>query len=332
MNGPGLIDTVLDRSVIAGYTGIGYRMRERAWDPGDLARMDGRVVLVTGATAGIGLAAAEGFARLGASVRILARDPRRGERARAGIAARSGNDDVEVELCDLSDLTSVRGFAERFSVQAPRLDVLVNNAGVLTGERILSADGIELTLATNVLGPFLLTNMLMGLLERCAPSRIVNVSSGGMYTQRLHVEDLQMACEEFDGPVAYARTKRIEVILTELWAERLKGAGVVVHAMHPGWVDTPGLAASLPRFHRLTRPLLRTPEQGADTIVWLGAASEPLCGSGQFWHDRHARPTHHLPWTRESTEERERLWAQCERLSGGATDQAPAPHDGPAER
>jgi NAD(P)-dependent dehydrogenase (short-subunit alcohol dehydrogenase family) len=325
----GLIDTVLDRSVVGGYSSLGYRLRQPTWDSGDLAAMDGRVVLVTGATSGIGRAAAEGFAELGASVRILARDRRRGEQARDEIAARSGNRDVGVELCDLSNLAAVRGFAERFSAQAPRLDVLVNNAGVLTASRMLSADGIELTFATNVLGAFLLTKMLAGLLARSAPSRTINVSSGGMYTQRLHVEDLQMASEKFDGPVAYARTKRIEVILTELWAERLAPEGVVVHAMHPGWVDTPGLASSLPRFQHLARPLLRTPRQGADTIVWLGAAPEPARSSGRFWHDRRARPIHYLPWTRESAEERERLWSECERLSHSATGPAPARHAGP---
>jgi len=183
-----------------------------------------------------------------------------------------------------------------------------------------------------VLGPFVLTQMLTGLLARTAPSRVVNVSSGGMYTQRLHVEDLQMAGEAFDGPVAYARTKRIEVILTELWAERLKDTGVVVHAMHPGWVDTAGLASSLPRFHRLTRPLLRTPQQGADTIVWLGAAAEPARTSGEFWHDREARPTHRVPWTKEGAEEREALWVECERLGAGATDSASATPAALAER
>jgi NAD(P)-dependent dehydrogenase (short-subunit alcohol dehydrogenase family) len=317
-----LVDTFLDRSVV-GYTSLGYRVRERTWDRRDLARMDGRVVLVTGATSGIGRAAVEGFAELGASVRMLVRDRQRGARVRAEIVERFEDAVIEVELCDLSNLAAVRRFAERFASRTPRLDVLVNNAGALTGERTLSADGIELTLATNVLGPFLLTNMLAGLLERSAPSRVVNVSSGGMYTQRLHVEDLQMTGRKFDGTVAYARTKRMTAILTEQWARRLEGTGVVVHAMHPGWVDTPGLASALPHFHRLTRPLLRTPEQGADTIVWLAAARQPARSSGEFWHDRRARPTHRVPWTRDSAAERERLWVECERLSAGATARAP---------
>src|SRR5690242_4001256 len=173
------------------------------WSAADLKPMDGRVVLVTGATSGLGLAAAEGFARLGASVQLLARSEERGERARARVVERSGNSDVQVGLCDLSDLKAVQRFAERFSAEAPRLDVLVNNAGALPSERTLSPDGIELTFATNVVGPFLLTNLLIPLLEKSAPARIVNVSSGGMYTQRIHVEDLQTAVGEFDGPTVY---------------------------------------------------------------------------------------------------------------------------------
>jgi dehydrogenase/reductase SDR family protein 12 len=310
-----LIDTILDRTVVGGYSNVGYRVRRGMWDASELQAMDGRVVLVTGATAGIGLAAAEGFARLRASVWLLARSEERGERARAAVVERSGNEDVEVGLCDLSDLQSVRRFAASFSAEAPGLHVLVNNAGVLPGERTLSPEGIELTFATNVLGPFLLTNLLIPLLQKSAPARIINVSSGGMYTQRLHPEDLQMAHEEYDGPTAYARTKRAEVILTELWAERLAGKGVVVQAMHPGWVDTPGVEASLPRFYNVTKRLLRTPQQGADTIVWLGAADEPARSSGGFWHDHRQRPTHRVPWTKETPEDRERLWAECERLS-----------------
>ena len=167
-----------------------------------------------------------------------------------------------------------------------------------------------------MVGPFLLTNLLIPLLEESAPARIINVSSGGMYTQRIRVDDLQSERGQFDGPTVYARTKRAQVILTELWAQRLAGTGVVVHAMHPGWSDTPGVRFSLPRFYKATRPLLRTPAQGADTIVWLGAAAEPGRSSGRFWHDRRRRPTHLLPWTRETPQERERLWAECVRLSG----------------
>ncbi|MDQ6810573.1 MAG: SDR family NAD(P)-dependent oxidoreductase, partial [Actinomycetota bacterium] len=218
-----LLDAVLDRTVLAGYTSVGYRIRSRGWSAGELQRMEGKVVLVTGASSGLGVAAAEGFARLGAVVWLAARSEERGEDTRARISELSGNSDVHVGLCDLSNLMSVRQFAERFRVRAPRLDVLVNNAGVMTEQRALSADGIELTLATNVVGPFLLTNLLGPLLERSAPARIINVSSGGMYARRIRVDDLQSERGPFDGPAAYARTKRAQVILTELWAQRLRG-------------------------------------------------------------------------------------------------------------
>ena len=170
-----------------------------------------------------------------------------------------------------------------------------------------------------MIGPFLLTALLVPLLERTAPARIINVSSGGMYARGLKVDDPQSR-DGFDGPTAYARSKRAEVVLTEMWADRLKSTGVVVHAMHPGWVDTAGLQTSLPRFQRLSRPLLRSADEGADTIVWLAAAEEPAASSGGFWHDRRRRPTHLLPWTRETELERPLLWAQCVAFSGWTTD------------
>jgi dehydrogenase/reductase SDR family member 12 len=291
-------------------------LRSPGWHESDLASMAGKVVLVTGATSGLGEAAATGFARLGASVWLVVRSRSRGEETKARIAEQTGSDDVHVGICDLSELRSVRRFAERCEAGPGRVDVLVNNAGVLTEERSLSRDGIELTLATNVVGPFLLTKLLAPLLLRSAPARVINVSSGGMYTQGLQLEDLQSARGKFRGTVAYARSKRIEVVLSELWSLRLAGTGVVVNSMHPGWVDTPGLRDSLPGFHRVVGPLLRTPEQGADTIVWLGSAPEAADASGAFWFDRGRRRTHLLPWGRESDEDRRRLWAEVERLSG----------------
>jgi len=322
-----LLDTILDRTVIAGYTRAGYRIRRSLWNPDETQSMDGEVVLLTGGTSGLGLAAAEGFARLGATIWLPARSQQRSERARAQIVARSPGSDVRVGPCDLSDLRSVRRFAELLGGETGRLDVLVNNAGTMTRERTLSVDGIELTFATNVLGPFLLTNLLMPLLEKSKPARIINVSSGGMYTQRLHLEDLQMTHEKFDGPTAYARTKRAQVILSELWAQRLRDTSVVVHAMHPGWADTPGLESSLPRFYALTKRLLRTPQEGADTIVWLGAAARPARSSGGFWHDRRERPTHRVPWTKQTHQDHEQLWAECERLSGWHETPTPAGSD-----
>jgi NAD(P)-dependent dehydrogenase (short-subunit alcohol dehydrogenase family) len=280
-----------------------------------------RVCLVTGASGGLGLAAATAMARLGASLRLLVRDPARGEDARRRIAAETGNEDVRCELVDMSLRRSVRACAERLLAGDDPVHVLVHNAGVLPSERRETAEGLELTFATNVLGPHLLTRLLRERLVASAPARVIFVSSGGMYTQGLHVDDLQSRSGPFDGRVAYSRSKRAEVVLAERWAEELAGTGVVVHSMHPGWADTPGIKSSIPAFQRVMRPLLRTPEQGADTIVWLAAAAEPAQTTGRFWCDRQVRATHRLGRTRESAVDRDRLWHALDAIAAGASAQ-----------
>ncbi|MGI8714417.1 MAG: SDR family NAD(P)-dependent oxidoreductase [Solirubrobacteraceae bacterium] len=310
-----LLDTALDRTIVPGYSRIGYALRSRSWPDGELPTMAGQTVLVTGATSGLGLAACEGFARLGADVCLVARDPERGEQARARVAEHSDGAAVRLELCDLAQLSSVRELARRLSAGLDRLDVLVHNAGVLPAHRTLTDDRIELTFAVDVVSPFLLTQLLTPLLAARAPSRIVTVASGGMYAQRLKSDDLQYERGDFNGTTAYARAKRAEVVLSAMWADRLRDQGVVCHAMHPGWADTPGVSSSLPGFYKLTKPLLRTPEQGADTIVWLGAAAEPARSTGGFWHDRRRRPTSLVPWTQETAADRDALWRECERLT-----------------
>jgi NAD(P)-dependent dehydrogenase (short-subunit alcohol dehydrogenase family) len=202
--------------------------------------------------------------------------------------------------------------ADRVSRTERRLDVLVNNAGVMPDERTESADGHELMFATHVLAPFALSHLLADLLERSAPGRIINVSSGGMYAQRLPGDDPESERTSYGPTKIYARTKREEVVITELCADRLRDRGIVVHAMHPGWVDTKGVRDWLPAFRVVTRPIIRDPEQGADTIVWLGAADEALGSTGRFWHDRRPRPTHYrLGKGEESAEERRALWDYC---------------------
>jgi dehydrogenase/reductase SDR family protein 12 len=303
------VDTALDRLIAPGYTSVGYALRRRGWTPLPEGALTGRVALVTGAGSGIGLAATAGLAALGARVHLVVRDRRRGERAETEVAARVPGADLRLELCDVSDLAGVRAFAEQARERIGRPDVLVHNAGVLAERRTETDEGNELTLATHVLGPHLLTALL-------GAGRVIWVSSGGMYAQRLPADDLQYRAGEYRGATAYARAKRMQVVLAEEWARRLEPEGAVVHSMHPGWVDTPGLASSLSRFHRLTRPLLRTPEQGADTIVWLAAAAEPGRTTGRFWHDRRPRPTHYLPRTREDPADRAALWRACVELTG----------------
>ena len=140
-----------------------------------------------------------------------------------------------------------------------------------------------------------------------------------MYTASLHTEDPEFRTGRYSGGAAYARTKRMQVVLTELLATELAVDGVVVHSMHPGWADTPGVAGSMPGFRRVTAPLLRSPEQGADTVVWLLADREPRHCTGLFWHDRAPRPTHYLPRGGESEEQRAALWSLCVDATGVAT-------------
>jgi NAD(P)-dependent dehydrogenase (short-subunit alcohol dehydrogenase family) len=284
----------------------------------------GRTVAITGATSGLGLVAAETLARAGARVLLIGRDAVRTESAARRIRKRTGSDDLGVYLADMSDLSQVRSMAEAVKGSEPRLDVLVHNAGALLTERRMSVDGYEMTFATMVLGPYLSTRELLPLLRESDDGRIVTVTSGGMYAQPLRPDDLQSTEAPYRGSIAYARAKRGQVVLTRLWARQLERTSVVAHAMHPGWADTPGVEASLPRFRRLMGPLLRTPEEGADTIVWLAAAPEAAETTGKLWLDRRPRPLDKLPWTRVSAGQARALWQACERM---VTD-APASRSG----
>jgi NAD(P)-dependent dehydrogenase (short-subunit alcohol dehydrogenase family) len=311
------LDAFLEFAFFLGYTNIGYHLRRFGWDPADLdVDLSGRHAVVTGANSGLGYAISEELAALGATLTLVVRDRDRGEEARAAIADRTANPAVHLEIADVSGLASVRGLADRLTRAYQRLDILIHNAGVLLDERRESIDKIELTFATHVLGPFLLTGLLTPLLEAGRTGRVIWVSSAGMYTQRLDVDDLQSERGDFNGTVAYARAKRAQVILAELWAEQLASSGVAVSAMHPGWVDTPGLERSLPTFYRALWFSLRAPPQGADTAVWLAAAPHPTDKSGLFWFDRRPRPKHKLRRTQSPAEDRRQLWDECLRLSG----------------
>lgn len=309
------LDKALDATIAPGWSNIGYKLRKRSWDPIDES-LDGRTVVVTGATSGLGKATALDLARLGADLILVGRNPDKTERVRAEIAAETGNNQVRLEIADLSLMTEIRSLADRLLANEPVIHVLVNNAGTLFVERSETAEGIESTLATNLLGHFLLTNLLIPRLVESAPSRIINVASGGMYSQRISISNLQNDQGEYKGAAAYARTKRGQVILTEMWAEQLKDKGVTVSSMHPGWADTPGVVDSLPTFHKLTRPFLRTPAEGADTIVWLAASDEAAGQTGLFWMDREPRPTHKSSKTKEHPEKRQELWEALANLSG----------------
>lgn len=314
------IDRALEWPVVTSFTRIGCAVRRRVarWESLEAYDLRGRVALVTGATSGIGFAAAAALLRMGAHVIVLGRDATRTERAQRQLAGITRSGDISTVLASMDDADEVRRAADDVMAQHPRLDILVHNAGALAGSYQRSPMGVEVTSAAQLAGPFLLTGLLLERLAAAAPGRVITVSSGGAYLVPLTVSGLDPTPADFDGGRQYARAKRAQISLTELWAERTQGRAVTFHAMHPGWVDTPGLAASLPRFRGLLRPLLRSPEEGADTIAWLAADEAGTRSSGGFWFDRVSRSTHRLARTRDADceERRARLWAWCESMSG----------------
>jgi NAD(P)-dependent dehydrogenase (short-subunit alcohol dehydrogenase family) len=311
------LSLLVDPFIVSSFDRTGFRIHSLAFEADDLdVDLSDRRCLVTGANSGIGFETALALADLGAEVVMLCRSRERGEQAVQRVREQTGNPRVSLEVVDLSDLTSVREAAARLA-GAP-VDVLVHNAGLLPEERTETRDGLELTFATHVVGPHLLTRLLRAELEKSPEGRVIWVSSGGMYTRRLNVDDPNWTERDYDGVTAYAETKRAQVVLAELWADKLAGSPVVVNAMHPGWADTPAVESSLPVFYRVTRNILRTPAEGADTVVWLAACPRAREASGRFFFDRRERRTHLLPFTRESDADRRALWRLCERFSKAA--------------
>lgn len=310
-----IFDHVLELSVIGSWSNLGYRLRRasaRHW--GSPAPFGGRRVLVTGGTRGIGRAVALGCAQQGARVGIVGRDADRARQAADDLAEQCGAA-VWSAGADLADLAQVDRLADAVrDWAAGDLGVLVHCAGSLWDRWQTAPSGIEMTVATHVIGPHLLTSRLEHQF-RHPRSAVIWMSSGGMYAQPLVVDSLDMTPDRFRGTVAYARAKRAQVVLAALWDRRL-GPRTRSFAMHPGWVDTKALREGLPRFARLMAPLLRTPAQGADTAVWLGAGGASLDAPPAFWLDRRARPVSRWPGPRAQAGEAEGLWAWCQQHAG----------------
>lgn len=314
-----LKNAVLDRSIYWSFDRTGFLRHQREFVAGDLdVDLRGTRCLVTGANSGLGLATARGLAHRGATVHMLCRNRERGEAAREDIrstalAAGRTSVDLRLDLVDMSDLHSVRSFCTSFD--AP-VDVLIHNAGLLPDQRRLSPQGLELTVATHVAGPWLMTRLLS---RQFRHARIITVSSGGMYSKKLDVAKMLSTSGSYDGVAAYAMTKRAQVVLSESWASELPQHGF--HAMHPGWAATSGVQTSLPGFFDRMQGRLRSAAEGADTALWLAvvsAAGGRLQGqldSGEFWFDRELADTELLPWTKTRESERRKLWAWCETVT-----------------
>jgi len=287
----GVLDDALDRSVVLGYTKIGSRLRRMWWpaDPRPKA-MAGKRVVVTGATGGIGEAIARSFAELDATVHLLGRNPDKVRRAAGEIRREVPGAVVIDEVCDVSDLDAVRAWCDDLDGRIDELHGVVHNAGAIPEHRVQTPQGHETQLACHVLGPHLMTERLLPLLRDAEGASVVFMSSGGMYTTPLSIDDMETKSGDYEGVRVYAKTKRMQVVLADAWARRLSGDDIRVESMHPGWVETPGVAGALPVFRVVTRPLLRDTADGADTAVWL-VATRPESEPGHFWHDRAQRPT-----------------------------------------
>jgi NAD(P)-dependent dehydrogenase (short-subunit alcohol dehydrogenase family) len=277
-----------------------------------LPALAGRRVLITGASAGIGRAAAVALAGAGAHLLMVCRDAQRGRAARDEAVERSGNEAVEVLLADLSVQSQVRALAAELRRRRLPLHVLINNAGTIEPRRRLSADGIELTWATNVLACHLLTDLLLDLLLDGAPARVVNVASE--MAGDLDLGDVQFERRPYRGEAAYAQSKQADRMLTWALARRLERSGVTANAMHPGAVNTGLLARSsgLPREEASAwaRSIGRTPAEGADTVVWLASSPEVSGLSGKFWRTRRE-----IACRFRSREQEERLRSLCDAMT-----------------
>jgi retinol dehydrogenase 12 len=283
-----------------------------------MGSMDGCLALVTGATGGLGKAIAAGLAREGAAIVVVGRSIARAEEAMAGIRAQVPDARLEPLACDLSDQSSIRRAAADFLSRHERLDVLVNAAGVFRKERHVTPDGLELTFATNVMAYFLLTRLLLEALKRGGAgtdggaARIVNVASKYGKT-KLNFDDLQTA----NGKYSYLRstppTMLGRVLLTQEFAERLRGMGVVANAVHPGLVKDTGLLQDVGGpFRWITNTLGAPAEKAADTAIWLASSPQTAGVSGKLWAKRKELPT---PGMGSDPAARRRLWEACNRLA-----------------
>ncbi|WP_046245746.1 SDR family oxidoreductase [Hymenobacter terrenus] len=284
-----------------------------------MPNLQNQIILVTGATSGIGKVTATALARMGAQVIILARNAEKADATQREIEAAAGHDRVDVLLADLADQSQVRRVAAEFNARYPRLDVLVNNAGVIFGaQRQVSADGYELGLATNHLGPFLLTALLFDKLRASPAARVVNLASIGYKFAKPNLADIQSE-GHYSATRIYSNTKLFNIMFTQELARRLRAHGitnVTTNAVHPGAVASSFGASSggwLSSLMQLARPLLLSVEKGAETSIYLASAPEVATISGGYFAKQKAEPVKH---SFNTSDHARQLWKLSEQLTG----------------
>ncbi len=282
--------------------------------------MQGKTVVVTGGNSGIGFETAASLAAMGARVVVTARNADKGRAAVAAITQRLGGDaQVQLVVFDLADLASVRRGASELLEQAPRLDVLVNNAGLVLSERSETVDGLEATFATNHLGPFLLTNLLLDRMRASSPARIVNVASTAHNAARKGIpfHDLQSE-KKYASMRVYGQSKLANILFTLELARRLEGTGVTANSLHPGTVRT-GYGADgdarglLALGLKISSPFFLSPAKGARTSIYLASDPGVAHVSGEYFVK--CQPKQPKRWARDA-EAAQRLWQVSEELVG----------------
>jgi NAD(P)-dependent dehydrogenase (short-subunit alcohol dehydrogenase family) len=279
--------------------------------------MRGKICVVTGASSGIGKMTAIGLAQRGATIVAVCRDPARGEAAVAEIKERSGHADVSLALCDLSSQRSIRALAAELKAKLPKIHVLVNNAGLIVGQRELTDDGLERTFALNHLGYFLLTDLLLDVLKASAPARIVSVASEAQQMGRIDFEDLHGE-RSYSALRAYAQSKLANIVFTYELSRRLEGTGVTATCAHPGAVASRFGETGSGWFRwliRIGRPFLLSEERGAETPIWLASAPELEGVTGKYFAKKKELRSSKVSYDPEVAR---RLWEVSERLIAGS--------------
>jgi NAD(P)-dependent dehydrogenase (short-subunit alcohol dehydrogenase family) len=295
-----------------------------------MSTMKGRICIITGSNSGIGKETAVGLAKMGATTVMVVRDQDRGEKARTEIMKQTGNNSVDLMICDLSSMSSIRHFAEEFKKKYDRLDVLINNAGAVFNKREVTREGFERTLAVNYLGPFLLTRELTDLLKSSAPSRIINVSSGLAKDGKVDLDDLQSE-KNYSGTKAYSRVrapvyanaKLMVMMFTYELARRLKGSGVTVNVLMPGFTATNlgkssgSLSSSI--MFKIVRPMQISAKKGAETSLYLASSDDVKDITGKCFAKKKEVKTCPASYDEEL---QKRLWNKTESMLGLAPDRS----------
>jgi NAD(P)-dependent dehydrogenase (short-subunit alcohol dehydrogenase family) len=274
--------------------------------------LSGKTCLITGANAGIGKVTAQKLAEMGATVVMVCRNRQKGEAALKQIKAKSGNASVELMIADLSSQAEIRRLADEFKAKHQRLEVLLNNAGVYLPKRALTVEGLEMTFAVNHLAYFLLTNLLLEVLQKSAPSRIVSVSSEAHKYGKVEFDNLQGE-REYKGIPAYSNSKLENVLFTHELARRLAGTGVTANSLHPGAVATSIFRNTPKPIEWLIKLLTMSPEKGAETSVYLATSGEVEGISGKYFEKKQEK---YPSRTAQDEELARKLWQVSEQLTG----------------